>query len=160
MFSFSLINNGIINNIPINTVVGFYVFLFFIASFIVLQYQRIFNETEFLKKFVSTGLPADMSNIHPDIFGLIGDNIAQLFVKYEKNKLTGKKELKFQSNFIIVGIIFAIIFMILHYYKLDQSSGTSIFMSIPLYMFFLSIYIAVYIKHSRDAKERGEEGTS
>jgi hypothetical protein len=160
MFSFSLINNGIINNIPINTVVGFYVFLFFIASFIVLQYQRIFNETEFLKKFVSTGPPPDISNIHPDIFGLIGDNIAQLFVKYEKNKLTGKKELKFQSNFIIVGIIFAIIFMILHYYKLDQSSGTSIFMSIPLYMFFLSIYIAVYIKHSRDAKERGEEGTS
>ena len=97
-----------------------------------------------------------MSNIHPDIFGLIGDNISQLFVKYETNKLTGKKELKFQSNFIIVGIIFAIIFVILHYYKLDQSSGKSIFLSIPLYMFFLSIYIAAYIKHSRDAKERGD----
>jgi hypothetical protein len=155
MFSFSLINNGIVNNEPINTVVGFYVFIFFIASFIVLQYQRIFNESEFLKKFNSTGT-ANMSNIHPDIFGLIGDNISQLFVKYETNKLTGKKELKFQSNFIIVGIIFAIIFVILHYYKLDQSSGKSIFLSIPLYMFFLSIYIAAYIKHSRDAKERGD----
>jgi hypothetical protein len=29
MFSFSLINYGIVNNSPINTVVGFYVFIFF-----------------------------------------------------------------------------------------------------------------------------------
>jgi hypothetical protein len=156
MFSFSLINYGIVNNSPINTVVGFYVFLFFIASFIVLQYQRLFNETEFLKQFVSTGPVASMSNIKPDIFGLIGDNIAQLFIKYETNKLTGKKELKPQTNFIIVGVIFAIIYVILNAYKLDKSSGTSIFMSIPLYMFFLSIYIAIYIKHSRDVRERGE----
>jgi hypothetical protein len=109
-----------------------------------------------LKKFVSTGPPPNITNIKPDIMGVIGDNIVQLFVKYEKNKLTNEKELKFQSNFIIVGIIYAIIYAILHHYKLDTSSGTSIFMSIPLYMFFLSIYIAIYIKHARDAKERGE----
>jgi hypothetical protein len=156
MFSFSLINYGIVNNSPINTVVGFYVFLFFIASFIVLQYKRLFNETEFLKQFVSTGQLASMSNIKPDILGLIMDNVAQLFIKYEMNKLTGKKELKPQTNFIIVGVIFAIIYAILNAYKLDKSSGTSIFMSIPLYMFFLSIYIAIYIKHSRDVRERGE----
>jgi hypothetical protein len=157
MFSFSLINHGIVNNIPINTVVGFYVFLFFIASFIVLQYQRLFNETEFLKKFGDLGGAASITNIKPDVFGLIGDNIAQLFVKYERNKASGKKELKVQSSFVIVGVIFGIIFAILNYYKLDKSTGTSIFMSIPLYMFFLSIYIAVYMKHSRDAKERGDD---
>jgi len=157
MFSFSLINNGIVNNTPINTVVGFYVFLFFIASFIVLQYQRLFNEGEFLKKFGDVGGPANIANINPDIFGLIGDNIAQLFVKYEKNKLTGKKELKIQPNFVVVGVIFGISYGVLHSYNLDKSSGTSIFMSIPLYMFFLSIYIAIYMKHSRDAKERGED---
>jgi len=160
MFSFSLINNGIVNNKPINTVVGFYVFLFFIASFIVLQYQRLFNEVEFLKKFGDLGGPASITNIKPDIFGLISDNIAQLFVKYERNKITGKKELKIQSNFVVVGVIFGIILAILNYYKLDKSSGTSIFMSIPFYMFFLSIYIAIYIKHSRDAKERGEDISS
>ena len=156
MFSFSLINQGIVNNIPINTVVGFYVFIFFIASFIVLQYKRIFDESEFLKKFGSLGGVASITNIKPDIPGLIGDNVIQLFVKYEKNKITGKKELKPQSNFLIVVVIFLIIYAILRHYKLDKSSGTSVFMSIPLYMFFLSIYIAVYIKHARDSKERGE----
>ena len=156
MFSFSLINYGIVNNSPINTVVGFYVFIFFIASFIVLQYNRTFNEETFLKQFgLEGGLPST-GTINPDIIGLIKDNVGQLFVKREKNKITGDTELKFQVNFLIVGVIFGIIYAILHSLKLDKTSGTSIFMSIPLYMFFLSIYIAVYIKHARDARERGE----
>jgi hypothetical protein len=159
MFSFSLINHGIVNNSPINTVVGFYVFIFFIASFIVLQYQRIFNVTAFLKNFGDVGGEPKIEAINPDVFGVIKDNIIQLFVKYETNKLTRNKEWKPQSNIIVVFVIFAIIYAILHAYKLDKSGSTSVFMSIPLYMFFLSVYIAIYIKHARDVRERGENFT-
>lgn len=158
MFSFSLINHGIINNKPITTVVGFYVFIFFIASFIVLQYKRMFNEEEFLKNFGnSNGKIANISNINPDVWGVLLDNVVQLFFKKEYNILTKKYEFKFQFNFMIVAVIFGFIYFIMSQYGLNKSSGTSIFMSIPLYMFFLSIYIAVYIKHARDVKNRGDD---
>jgi hypothetical protein len=154
LFSFSLINYGIANNSPIKTIVGFYVFIFFIASFIVLQYQRIFNKETFLKNF---GPGADIGATNPDIIGLIMDNIVQLFVKMEKDPITGKTQARFQFNFMIVGVIYAFIYLLLRHYKLDKTSGTSVFMSIPFYMFFLSVYIAIYIKHARDVRARGDD---
>jgi hypothetical protein len=155
MLSFSLINYGIVNNSPIKTIVGFYIFIFFIASFIVLQYQRIFNKEAFLKKF-EPGI-ARIEVINPDILGLFMDNIVQLFVKFERDPITGKTRAKFQLNFMIVVVIYVFIYLLLHHYKLDKTSGTSIFMSIPFYMFFLSVYIAIYIKHARDARSRGDD---
>jgi hypothetical protein len=152
-FSFSLINEGIVNNNTMHTIIGFYVFIFFLASFIVLQYQRIFDKTNFLKKFTQDqGLLATLQDFSPspDIGGFLFDNLTQMFVKKEIDPTTGKTRLQFQFNFAIVVIIFTILYLILKKYKLDKSTSKSIFLSLPMYMFLLAIYIAVYIKHIRE----------
>jgi hypothetical protein len=156
MFSFSLINNGIANNRPTSTVIGFYVFIFFISSFIVLQYRRTFNAEEYLKPF---GLAPDLNRtINPDIFGFIMDNVVQLFIKYEKdpNDPTKSKP-KFQWNWIIVIIIYLLLhFFVLRRYGMDKKGSASVFMYVPLYVFFLAMYIAIYIKHAKDVRARGQ----
>jgi len=156
MFSFSLINNGIATNSPTNTVVGFYVFIFFISSFIVLQYQRKFHAEEYLKPF---GLKEDPNRIiDPDAIGFIKDNVIQLFLKYEKDPLdpAGKSKPRFQWNWIIVVVIFlSIYFLVLVPYDMTKI-GSSIFLSIAFYMWFFAMYIASYIKHAKDVRARSE----
>lgn len=156
-FSFSLINNGIVNNMPMNTVIGFYVFIFFIFSFITLQYKRMFNKDEFLDNFGTEGGKAEMGNINPDMIQVLIDNIVQLFVKMEKDPQDQEKKImKFQFGWLIVLMIFFILYGILKVNGLDKGGSSSIVMSIPFYMVLLSIYIAIYIKHARDARNRGE----
>jgi hypothetical protein len=152
-FSFSLINVGIINNKPIDTIIGFYVFIFFISSFIVLKYKRTFEIDDFIKLlFPNGGVNKDelMNNIKPDIMGLFMDNISQLFIKKEKDKY------KIQFNFIIVIGIFLAFYFILKMYGMEQMNGSSILTSLPFYMFLLSIYIAVYIKYIYDNNEKNK----
>lgn len=160
-FSFSLINYGIVNNKPIDTILGFYVFIFFISSFIVLKYKRTFENKNFLEIFGFKNIESVdesqkiMNNIHPDIYGLFMENIVQLFIK--KEKIDNDKSIyKIQFNFIIVAIIFGISYGLLSYYDMLKMNGTSILTSIPLYMFFLSIYIAVYIKYIYDINKRNK----
>lgn len=156
-FSFSFINFGIVNNQPILTIFGFYVFIFFISSFIVLQYKRTFDIVTFLTSFGFTDLSADsqkniMNNIHPDLFGLFKDNITQLFIK--KVKSNGGTAYKIQFNFIIVALIFGLTYGLLMRYGILNTSGKSILTSIPFYMFFVCVYIAVYIKYAYDVTNR------
>lgn len=148
-FSFSLINFGVANNKPIDTIVGFYVFIFFISSIIVLKYKRTFDSEKFLKIFTINDIVPNMNEIRPDIFGLIIDNISQLFIKRDI-----KGNLRFQFNFIIAVGIFIMLYFILLRFGMAKMTGTSILTYIPLYMFLLSIYIAIYIKYVRDVHER------
>lgn len=159
-FSFSLINNGIVNNTPMNTVIGFYVFIFFIFSFITLQYNRMFDKEKFLKNFETKVQEdkANVDNVNPDIIGALSDNIFQLFLKMEKDPQDPTKTfLKFQFGWMIVLMIFFILYGILKINGLDTGGSSSIIMSIPFYMLLISIYIAIYIKHARDVRNRGGE---
>jgi hypothetical protein len=47
-FSLAFINYGMLNNATVATIVGMYVFVFFITSVIILQYYRIFKTDEYL----------------------------------------------------------------------------------------------------------------
>lgn len=152
-FSFSLINLGIVNNKPIDTIIGFYVFIFFISSFIVLKYKRTFEIDDFIN-LLFPNRDVDkvllMNDIKPDIMGLFMDNISQLFIKKENNQY------KIQFNFIIVIGIFLAFYFILKTYGMEQMNGSSILTSVPFYMFLLSIYIAVYIKYIYDNNEKNK----
>ena len=155
-FSFSLINLGIINNKPIDTIIGFYVFIFFISSFIVLKYKRTFEIDEFIKLLGAdiNSKESLMNNIKPDIMGLFMDNISQLFIKKENDQY------KIQFNFIIVIGIFLAFYFILKMYGIEKMNGSSILTSVPFYMFLLSIYIAVYIKYIYDNNEKNKSTIS
>jgi hypothetical protein len=152
-FSFSLINLGIVNNKPIDTIIGFYVFIFFISSFIVLKYKRTFEIDNFIN-LLFPNRDVDkvllMNNIKPDIMGLFMDNISQLFIKKENGQY------KIQFNFIIVIGIFLAFYFILKTYGMEQMNGSSFLTSVPFYMFLLSIYIAVYIKYIYDNNEKNK----
>jgi len=135
LFSFALVNNGIVYNLPGNTVVGFYVFIFFISSFILLQYKRMFDSENFLKPFneVDQLNPANIASIKPDLGGFI------LGIFYNRSILT-------------IALLTALIYVIIHFSiivpnGLHKGNMSSILMYIPVYMAILSMYIAVYIRH-------------
>jgi hypothetical protein len=153
-FSFSLINAGIVKNAPTTTIVGFYVFIFFISSFIVLQYKRMFDKDNFIKYFKISGvLDPDIEKVTPDIVSALYINIVYLFVSKEKAQ-DGTSYLQFHGTFIISLIIFGILFAIMQRVGLhDTGSG---FMSVTFYIFLLAIYITHYIKYSRESQIRGE----
>ncbi len=154
-FSFSLINSGITNNAPTTTIVGFYIFIFFISSYIVLQYKRMFEPEKFISIFKIKDKPdPQIENINPDIVSAFFSNVITLIVTIETDESDKKKKyLKMNGGFLITGVIFTVLFCIIKYGFGVDKLGTGL-MSIPFYIVLISIYITHYIKYSRDTKDR------
>lgn len=140
MLSFSMINNGIINDIPMNTIIGFYIFIFFLTSFIFIQAHRLINESQFLELFKVNNILPTFADMDPDWGGFIYDNIMIL------------KQYKLLFTFAFV---YGILYFLLYISNMSKLSGTSFFTSIQFYMIFISIYICIYIHHILQVNIRG-----
>jgi hypothetical protein len=169
-FAFSFINYGIANNVPVFTSVGFYVLIFYLASFLYFQYNRTMN-TDFVKKF---GEPlASFDNVKNDIGNLIIDNLKILVMNFKtkqeeqtndkgfvqtKNVLikdeNGEpvKEFGFVNLFLLGGVYF-VLYMIANYAGMNKSVGaSSVLLSLPFYLFLFALYICIFIKYQRDRR--------
>ena len=149
-FAMSFINNGILSGNSKSSITGLYIFIFFVEAFIILQYTRISDQDTFLKSFGEPVPIADSSS--PDIIGFIKDNIMGLMFKKTmiddpdnpKKKIA---RMDFQFTFIgVVGIYCLLYFFILKPRNLDKG-GKNLILSIPVYTFFLSMYIMVLFNH-------------
>lgn len=148
-FAFAFINYGITNGSTSSLLIGFYVFLFFLTSLIVLQYNRIFNENEYLEQFgVGSSIPS-FKNIRNDLGGLIYDNVRELFfVKKtikDGNETITVNEVSY-SGALLLGIYLAF-YLILYYNNMWSSKSSFYFISIPVAFFFLAWYLVVLINH-------------
>jgi hypothetical protein len=148
-FAFAFINFGITNGNTGSLLTGFYVFLFFLTSLIVLQYKRIFNETEYLEQFgVGSSIPS-FKNVRNDLGGLIYDNARELFFK--KTTIKVGSETKTINQFSYAGFlllaIYVLFYLILRSYHMWNSKASFLFISLPVAFFFLSWYLVVLIHH-------------
>jgi len=152
-FGVAFINYGIINNKPMATILGFYTFVFFMASLIVLQYERVMKPEKYLKNFETKGVMPSFDNIEMD-WGFFTDNIVSLFFKKEMEPDPDRpgefKEVKkFQIGFLIVSIMYSLLFMLLKKLKITKNGGKFFMTSIYFYMFLLAIYLYALIGHYR-----------
>jgi hypothetical protein len=154
-FAIAFINYGILNNTPLATVIGFYVFVFFIASVIVLQYQRIFDPATYLNQFTTKGVTPSFENVEMD-WGFFTDNIFNLFFKttMEKNpdpSTVSQKPLvpiyHFQFGFLGVAVIYAGFYFLLKWLSFSGKGGSFFYTSIYFYGLLFAIYIMALIGH-------------
>jgi hypothetical protein len=131
-FAFAFINYGIASASTIALLIGFYVFIYFLASLFVLQYQRIFNETEYLEQFGKGSYMPSFKNIRNDLGGLLMANVKEL---YSMNAAP------------ILIVIFLVLYGIYYVTGALKTKGSFYFMSIPFALFFLSWYLTILIKH-------------
>lgn len=132
IFAFSFINYGIASASTIALLIGFYVFMYFIGSLIVLQYQRVFNETEYLEQFGKGSYMPSFKNIRNDLGGLLVANVKELF--------------SMNASPILI-VIFIVLYGIYYITGALKTNGSFYFMSIPFALFFLAWYLTILIKH-------------
>jgi len=163
--AFSFIHYGILSTDSYYTLIGFYIFIFFIASFIRLQYDRVFNTDDFYKKISRepvwnekvklnelaplAGDEPNFEKIKNDLWGFFTNNLSELFLKQVYNKETDKCESKIQFGFVAALVIFLVLFGILSLqgYK---NKGSSILSSLAFYLLLISIYLAFLFMHGTD----------
>lgn len=154
-FAIAFINYGILNNAPFATVIGFYVFIFFMASVIVLQYQRIFDPATYLKQFTTKGVIPSFDNVEMD-WGFFSDNVFNLFftstmVKNEDPKTASKTPMvakyNFQFGFIGVLFLYTGFYSLLKMFEFTGVGGSFFLTSIYTYGIFFSIYIMALVGH-------------
>lgn len=148
-FAFAFINFGIVKGETGSLLTGFYIFMFFLTSLIVLQYKRIFNETEFLEQFGTGSNMPSFKNVRNDIGGLLADNAKELLFKKAVIKVGTTTETinQFSPSGIMLLVIYMIFYLSLYYSGMWDSSGSFYFVSIPTVIFFLSWYLVVLINH-------------
>ena len=148
-FAFSFINYGITNGSTGSLLIGFYVFLFFLTSLIVLQYRRIFNETEYLEQFGTGSSIPSFKNVRNDLGGLVFDNAKELL--FRKTTIKVGNDTKTINQFSYSGVLLAVIYLVfyltLYYNDMWDSKTSFFFISIPVAFFFLSWYLVVIINH-------------
>ena len=152
--SFSLINTGIVNNIPLFTSIGFFIFIFFIACFLLLQFQRSYSPSsaeEFLKQFNENksegAVDANFENMKNDLIGLVWDNSIKLVAESVKDESTGKSSIVFHwATILIVLGVFSGMYFMMSWFGITNLPSSSIFLSLPFYLFILSIYLTVLWK--------------
>lgn len=156
-FSLAFINYGMINNQPLATIIGFYVFIFFMASVVILQYQRIFDPATYLNQFITKGVTPSFDNIEMD-WGLITDNVFNLFFKttMEKNTdpITSRQKpliptYHFQFGFLGVIGIYILFYFLLKWLSFGGYGGSFFYTSIHFYGLLFAIYIMALIQHYR-----------
>jgi hypothetical protein len=156
-FAIAFINYGIINNKPLATIIGFYVFVFFMASLIIIQYQRIFDPATYLNQFVTKGVTPSFDNVEMD-WGFFSDNVFNLFFKttMEKNTDAATARQKplvpiyhFQIGFIGVIGLYAAFRYLLKLMHFGGSGGSFFYTSIHFYGLLFAIYLMALIGHYR-----------
>jgi hypothetical protein len=164
-FAFSFINYGIANNVPVFTSVGFYVLIFYLASFLYFQYNRTMN-TDFINKFLKKfGEPlSSFDAVKNDIGGLIIENLKILVMNFktkQEEKTNDKgflqtknvlikdengepvKEFGFVNLFLLGGVYF-VLYMIASYAGMNKSVGaSSVLLSLPFYLFLFALYLSL-----------------
>jgi len=174
-FAFSFINYGIANNVPVFTSVGFYVLIFYLASFLYFQYNRTMN-TDFVNKFLKKfGEPlSSFDNVKNDIGGLIIENLKILVMNFKTKQeeqppndkgfvqtkmvlVPGEngepvKEFGFVNLFLLGGVYY-VLYIIASYAGMNKSVGaSSVLLSLPFYLFLFALYICIFIKYQRDRR--------
>ena len=157
-FSLAFINYGMLNNATVATIVGMYVFVFFITSVIILQYYRIFKTDEYLQQFKGKdGGKPNFNDIEMD-WGLIQDNIMTLFFQrtMEPNTDPATKNTKpeipvyhFQFGFLVVLLFYLVFLLILHAFNLTKKMGSFFYTSLNFYGVTFGIYMRALINHYR-----------
>jgi hypothetical protein len=152
--TFTLINTGIVNNLPLFTSMGFFIFIFFISCFLLLQFQRTYSPSsveQFLKQFNETKneteADASFEKTQNDLVGLIWDNGVKLFAESVKDESTGKSSIviHFAAIGILIGI-FTLLYFIMKWFGISKYPSSSVFLSFPFYAFILSVYFTVLWK--------------
>jgi hypothetical protein len=148
-FAFAFINYGITRGETGSLLTGFYVFMFFLTSLIVLQYKRIFNETEFLEQFGTGANMPSFKNVRNDMGGLVFDNAKELLYKKSVMDIAGEKKTinQFSASGIMLLVIYLVFYIVLYSLGMWDSKGSFYFISIPAAFFFLSWYLVVLINH-------------
>jgi hypothetical protein len=156
-FAIAFINYGIINNTPLSTILGFYCFIFLMASIMVLQYHRMTSPDTYLSQFKTKGVVPSFEDMEMD-WGFFTDNISMLFFtsKMEPNpdpltqaKEPMKKKYSFSFTFLIFGLIYMGIYQLLNRLKISGSGGKFFLTSIYFYIFLLTIYLVALVNHYR-----------
>jgi hypothetical protein len=156
-FAVAFINYGIINNKPMASILGFYVFLFMASSMIVLQYQRISDPPKYLSQFQTKGVTPNFEDVEMD-WGFFADNIYLLFFQktmvpnddpLTKAKQPLKAQYTFQFGFILLIILYNLLFYMLKKLKITGKGGNFFLTSVYFYFFLFVIYLLSLFNHYR-----------
>ena len=154
-FALAFINYGIINNKSLATILGFDMFIFLMASVIILQYSRIFNPKAYLEQFKDERdvLPS-FENMEMD-WGFYSENLGGLFWKQVPDpENPGKTKGRPQFGFLIMLLCYSFLLIILKKFKITGKSGKFFLTSIYFYILLLSIYLLHLLGHYNVVKER------
>lgn len=165
--AFSFMNQGIVSTDSYYTLIGFYIFIFFIASFIRIQYDRTFNVeqiykdlsqepewnkiqqvNELVQMLEESGDLADKPNYEKVKFDVMGFILSNLGYKkvYDKEEPDATKRCKTDTGslmktiaciFAAFGSLYVILFILFGY----KDNSSSILSSILFYTFLFSIYL-------------------
>lgn len=154
-FAIAFINYGIINNKSLATILGFDMFIFLMASVIILQYSRIFNPKAYLEQFKDgTGITPSFENMEMD-WGFYTENLGGLFWKEVPDpENPGKMKGRPQFGFLIMLIFYSLLLVVLRKFKITGKSGKFFLTSIYFYMLLFSIYLLYLLGHYNLVKER------
>jgi hypothetical protein len=154
-FAIAFINYGIINNKSLATILGFDLFIFLMASVIILQYSRIFNPKAYLEQFKDDRdiLPS-FENMEMD-WGFYSDNLGGLFWKEVPDpENPGKMKGRPQLGFLFMLLFYSFLMIILKKFKITGKSGKFFLTSVYFYILLLSIYLLHLLGHYNLVKER------
>jgi hypothetical protein len=154
-FAIAFINYGIINNKSLATILGFDIFIFLMASIIILQYSRIFNPKAYLEQFKDERdvLPS-FENMEMD-WGFYTENLGGLFWKEVPDlENPGKMKGRPQFGFLIMLIFYSLLLVVLKKFKITGKSGKFFLTSIYFYILLFSIYLLHLLGHYNLVKER------
>jgi len=135
LMTFGLISKGITNNSTISVVIGFFIGLFFIISFVIIQSKKI--TPEWLRSTFSEVEPALITSyytnvsIAEDFFSFISDNFTILYSPF--------------TNLILLIFIYSTCLSFLAFIGSFSEGGIMTTSNGHLYLLILSIYITIAI---------------
>lgn len=161
-FSIAFINYGIINNTSMATIIGFYVFIFTMASIMILQYNRIFSPATYLSQFKTSGVLPSFENVEMD-WGFFMDNISNLFFTktmipnedpFTKDKSPMVPSYNFNLSFIVFMVFYSGMIYLLKRWGVTKTGGKFFLTSIYFYLFLFAIYLVSLFNHFRYINEK------
>jgi hypothetical protein len=154
-FAIAFVNYGIINNVSLATILGFYAFIFAMAAIVVIQYQRIFSPKTYLEQFKdSRGVLPSFENMEMD-WSFFTVNFGELLWKQVPDpENPGQTKGQIQFGFLIMFACYSLIIYVLQKFNITGKSGKFFLTSIYFYVFLLSIYVLHLLGHYNLMKER------
>ena len=149
LFTLSIIilKYGINTSMIIYTIIGFFIFIFFVGSLIFIQTGRLTNPESFLKKLkINLNEPdAKFEYAENDIYGLLMDNFRQLYrVPKPDNPQDTELTILPLTLFLLIFLGFYLLLMMV---GLTDSVASIGVVSPTLLSFFITWYFVVVIAH-------------